>query len=160
MAIPEHDQTHWHPHQPNKLEGAVTVVQDLVELISLENPPIQLVGLPSYHLKAISEKINGWTPESLLYIAGCSKDQFISLCRKFDERLVAGECIELSLSDNHRQERIAQAIVQAIVRSNLNTKQALRETIEPWKTTILSKVNAYTQGIEQFTGLKAESLFP
>lgn len=147
----------WAPPQPKTLKETVFAVQDLFDVCS--EHPTRLVGLPAYHLKTIAQIRSNWTPESLLFIAGYSKDQFIPLCRKFDENLVKEECVDLCISDPDRQERIAQAISQAIFRSNLDINEVLKEILDPWRTIISNRVNNYTQGIEHFTGLKAESLF-
>lgn len=156
MAISE--KSLWALPHPKDLKQTIFTLQDMLHLASSEDSQ-QLVGLPSYHLQALSQATGNWTPRALLFIAGCSEEQFLGLCKKFDEDFIKDECIELSIAEQYRQERIAQAIILAIIRSDLDVKKVSVEILNPWKQYILNGVESYIQGTQKYTGLKAQDLF-
>lgn len=159
MSSVEKIHASWLPNKTCVLKDSLDITRQMVELISLDDPSERIIGLPAYHLKNIAQNVGRYTPSTLLFLIGCSEEHFIALCQRFDEDFINKERVRLPKSDSYYQKRIAQAIVQAIVRSDLDSNQAVAGMPDYWKKEISHEANYYTQGIKEFKGLKARDLF-
>lgn len=162
LAMTEKPRFYPEIKKPGETQQGLEVIQEMVNIISQPNPSTLLTGLPTYHLKRISMSIDQ-EPEHILNQISVGKEAFIALCRVYDSDIVLHDSLALNNEeDSHRKVQITEAIARAIVRSDLNVQESVKNidiSDLRWKIRASTKVFEYNSGIKEFDGLKPGDIF-